>query len=90
MKEFDRAAAIRLAQSVKDEEIDTSDMPDVAELLTAGKVRLIGRPRKAETKHQITIRLSPRVLDGLRKLGKGWQTRADDILGEWLSRHGLL
>ena len=50
----------------------------------------IGRPKKAVTKKATNVRLSPDVLEGLRELGKGWQTRMDQILREWLSWRGLL
>lgn len=33
-----------------------------------------------------TIRFDPDVLEGLRATGRGWQTRANDALREWL-RH---
>lgn len=31
-------------------------------------------------KRQITLRLSPEVVDGFRATGKGWQTRIDAVL----------
>jgi uncharacterized protein (DUF4415 family) len=41
-------------------------------------------PQKAPRKVPISIRLSPEVADGLRKTGRGWQRRADEILRSWL------
>ena len=48
-----------------------------------------GRPPKsvADRKVATTLRLDPIVLDGLRALGPGWQTKINDILGEWISEH---
>jgi len=46
-----------------------------------------GRPRKANPKRQITIRLSPDVVDTFRPFGKGWQTRVDQALKDWLKTH---
>ena len=43
-----------------------------------------GRPRSAVKKMKTAIRLDPDVLEGLRALGKGWQTQANDALREWL------
>lgn len=36
--------------------------------------------QKAPTKRQVTLRLSPDVLDAFRATGKGWQTRIDAAL----------
>ncbi|MEA3640013.1 MAG: BrnA antitoxin family protein [Lamprobacter sp.] len=44
-------------------------------------------PQKAPTKIPITIRLDPDVLEGLRATGKGWQTRANAALRDWLQHH---
>lgn len=54
-----------------------------------GKLR--GRPKAAETKERITIRLSPDVLDAFRETGVGWQTKIDAVLKDWLAaRQGKL
>ncbi len=34
-----------------------------------------------------TIRLSPDVLEAFKSTGKGWQTRIDGVLKEWLNEH---
>ena len=62
--------------------------PDAAPLEDEG-LRLIrrGRPRKTITKKRITIRLSPDVVDTFRATGKGWQTRVDEALKDWLEHH---
>ena len=50
--------------------------------------RAIGRPKAEETKERITIRLSPEVIAYFRATGKGWQTRMDDALKEYVAtRH---
>jgi uncharacterized protein (DUF4415 family) len=51
-----------------------------------GKSR--GRPAKseAERKRNVSLRLSPDVLDALRASGPGWQTRAEEMLREGLRR----
>lgn len=41
-------------------------------------------PQKAPTKRQVTLRLSPDVLDAFRATGKGWQTRIDAALRAYL------
>ena len=55
------------------------------------KARRRGRPAgstAAVRKVPTTIRFDPDVLEALRATGRGWQTRANDALREWLSeRH---
>lgn len=46
-----------------------------------------GRPPAAETKERITIRLSRGVVERFRATGRGWQTRMDEALSEWLKTH---
>jgi len=46
-----------------------------------------GRPRKEVTKAPVNIRLSPDVLDAFRATGRGWQTRVDEALKDWLKSH---
>ena len=44
-------------------------------------------PQKAPTKVPTTLRLSPEVADYFRATGKGWQTRIDQALKEWIASH---
>jgi uncharacterized protein (DUF4415 family) len=44
--------------------------------------------QKAPTKAQITLRLSPEVVAYFKAQGKGWQTRIDEALKEWIASHG--
>jgi len=46
-----------------------------------------GRPKAEVTKERITIRLSPDVLAAFKATGKGWQTRIDAVLKDWLKEH---
>lgn len=55
----------------------------VAEMLRPKR----GRPPRENPKQSITIRLSPEVITSFRATGKGWQTRIDDALREWLKSH---
>ena len=54
--------------------------PKLYEALTAKR----GRPESVNPKVFTGIRFDADVLDGLRALGKGWQTRVNDALREWL------
>ncbi|WP_428273452.1 BrnA antitoxin family protein [Candidatus Palauibacter sp.] len=48
-----------------------------------------GRPPKARPKISTTIRLSPEVIDHFRAGGRGWQTRIDEALREWIKQHDV-
>ncbi|TAM88966.1 MAG: hypothetical protein EPN41_04770 [Candidimonas sp.] len=41
-------------------------------------------PQKEPTKERITIRLSSKVVEDFRATGRGWQSRVDSALKEWL------
>ncbi len=51
-------------------------------------VRRRGRPRKANPKVQVSIRYSKEVVEYFRSTGKGWQSRMDDALKQWIAEHG--
>lgn len=38
-------------------------------------------------KQPVSIRLSPDVLTAFRRMGRGWQSRVDTALREWLAAH---
>ena len=44
-------------------------------------------PQKEPTKERISIRLSREVVDEFRKTGRGWQSRIDQALKDWLKSH---
>lgn len=46
-----------------------------------------GRPRTGSPKIFTGIRLDADVLDAFRATGKGWQTRMNEALKEWLKEH---
>ena len=48
-----------------------------------------GRPSKALPKVSTTIRLSQEVVDHFRAGGRGWQTRIDNALRDWIKRHDV-
>jgi uncharacterized protein (DUF4415 family) len=63
---------------------------DTCELTTAELKQLRpvrGRPRSDAPKQRITIRLSPDVLMKFKAAGRGWQTRVDLALRDWLKTH---
>ena len=46
-----------------------------------------GRPRVAKPKVSTAIRLSQDVIDHFKVDGRGWQTRIDYALREWIKAH---
>lgn len=44
-------------------------------------------PQKQPTKESITIRLSADVVGYFRAGGKGWQSRVNEALSEWVASH---
>lgn len=43
-----------------------------------------GRPRSEVVKERITIRFDADVLEAFRSTGKGWQTRMNDAMRDWV------
>jgi uncharacterized protein (DUF4415 family) len=48
-----------------------ADMPEVVAAMKRGR----GRPRLANAKVRVSLRLDPAVLDAFRRTGPGWQAR---------------
>ena len=63
--------------------------PDTYELTDEEfkRLRPMGRPKAEVTKERITIRLSPEVVETFRATGKGWQSRMDKALREYVREH---
>jgi uncharacterized protein (DUF4415 family) len=51
-----------------------------------GTVRTRGR-QKSPPKVQLSLRISPDVVEFFRATGDGWQARMDDALREWVAQH---
>ena len=44
-------------------------------------------PQKKPTKRQLTIRLDPEVVEYFQSQGKGWQTKINEVLADYVSSH---
>ena len=51
-----------------------------------GRVRVRGA-QKTEVKIQTTMRLDTDILAAFKANGRGWQTRMNDALRDWLKHH---
>ena len=65
----------------------TDEWFEHADVYIGDKLIRRGRPRSEAPKRAVNIRLSPEVLDRFKATGKGWQTRIDAALKEWLAAH---
>jgi uncharacterized protein (DUF4415 family) len=71
---------------MKEEDIDYSDAPDLAELIDKGLVHEVRSPFKKYRKKPISIRLDGFTLEKLRKSGKNWQTKLSDKISLWVDK----
>ncbi len=46
-----------------------------------------GRPRLANPKEHVNIRLDADAVHAFRSTGRGWQTRLNNALRDWLNAH---
>ncbi len=46
-----------------------------------------GRPKSAVHKQPVTVRLDPEILEFFRGSGRGWQTRMNEALAQYVSKH---
>lgn len=74
-------------RSSKTEWVDPDDAPPLtrewfeeADQYHGDKLIRRGRPRQAERKEPVNIRLDPDVLEHFRATGPGWQSRINEIL----------
>ena len=77
-----KSAGTRRTSSKPDKDLPelTDEMLSRAVLKRAGK--RVGRPRSANPKVAISLRLSAEVLSRWRSSGAGWQTRMAEVLAK--------
>lgn len=67
---------------------DDEDSPDATLLMREAIVqRRAGRPAGFGNKEQVAIRFDKDILEAFRSTGRGWQTRMNEALKEWLKEH---
>lgn len=67
--------------------VDPAVFKPFSELPEGLRVKLRGRPKAEETKERVAIRLSREVVAAFRASGRGWQTRINSVLLDWLREH---
>jgi uncharacterized protein (DUF4415 family) len=53
----------------------------------ADVIKQRGRPKSAVRKEPVTVRLDPEIVEFFRGSGRGWQTRMNKALAEYVSRN---
>jgi len=61
--------------------------PDTYEVKDFSTLRKVGRPVSDNKKDRITIRLSKEITQHFKATGKGWQTRINEVLMEYVDTH---
>ena len=77
MKRYNKPLTAKELAELPDEEIDTSDIPELDEEWF-GRAKLVMPP--TEPKEQIALRVDRDVLEFFRKQGRGYQTRMNAVL----------
>ena len=60
--------------------------PELLAVLPKGKSGQRGA-QKMPTKESVTVRYSREVLEYFRSTGRGWQSRMNEALKEWVAQH---
>ncbi|MCY4096318.1 MAG: BrnA antitoxin family protein [Gammaproteobacteria bacterium] len=76
---YDKALSPSEIRSIRDEDIDFSDIPELDESFWRNAE--IVRPDRTE---QITLRIKRSVLEHFRAAGKGYQTRINQVLESYV------
>ena len=68
---------------------DDPENPDMTEAIqqAVAKKNKGGRPKSANPKVFTGIRLDPDIIERFKAEGKGWQTRINAVLREWVDTH---
>ena len=69
--------------------VDDPENPDMTEAIqqAVAKKNKGGRPKSANPKVFTGIRLDPDIIERFKAEGKGWQTRINAVLREWVDTH---
>lgn len=74
--------------AMRDEDIDTSDIPEITpEQFAKAIVRKGLKP--VARKRQITLRIDEDVIDWFKHRGPGYQTQINELLREYMKAHEL-
>ena len=87
----------KIPNKIKKEDWDSVDSPDLSDDLLSkmepvhknhpGIPSRVRGPQKSPTKIPVYIRLNPDVVSFFKSKGKGWQSKINKILGEYVKSH---
>lgn len=60
--------------------------PELLKAVENYRSRVRGRPRKDNPKQHVSLRLDPKVIEGFKAQGPGWQSRINEVLLQELAR----
>lgn len=78
---------VRADQLAGIDPVDDEDSPDASIAMRAEVERRRGGRPAGSDKTQIALRVDNEVLGAFRSTGKGWQTRMNEALRDWLKTH---
>lgn len=67
----------------------TDDFFEQADEYLGDKLVRRGRPKSKSHKLALTVRYDADVVEAFKATGKGWQTRMNEALKDWLKTHSL-
>ena len=77
--------------------VDPDDAPELtdeffkqADEFVGDRLVRRGRPKAAITKQSLTVRYDQDVIRAFKATGKGWQSRMNDALRDWLKVHRMI
>ena len=73
-------------RSMRDEDIDLSDLPEVTPEMFANAIVRKGF-KQPPTKQQITLRIDQDVIAFFREQGQGYQTKINQLLRAYMEAH---
>ena len=82
------------APELTDEFFENAEYRIGDQLVSAGEGRAAmqkalsrGRPKAVQTKQALTVRYDADIVAAFKATGKGWQTRMNEALRDWLKTH---
>jgi uncharacterized protein (DUF4415 family) len=83
----DEKRQLEYTKNLPDDQIDTSDMPELPDMEWRPRTFYIGLVPGPGKKKSVTIRLDEDLVKWFKKQGKGWQTKMNWVLRLYFASH---